>query len=80
MDEYGGWLASIMSTSFDMHYRLSNLSSELGYLQADNNVGLTGTGESITGTEHCTYVDVHSFGGVMRHRPKLPVDLSRSFN
>lgn len=46
------WLASIMSKSFELHYRLSRLSSELGWLHADNNVDLEGTGESITGREH----------------------------
>jgi hypothetical protein len=38
-----------MATSLDMHYRLSSLSSELGRLKADNDVGLVGTGESTVG-------------------------------
>ena len=50
--------------SFDMHYRLSSLSSELGWLQADNNKGLAGTGWTDYGnrTLYVRGCTVHSFG------------------
>ena len=41
-----------MSASFEMHCILSRLSTKLGNLQADSNVGLVGTGESTSGRKN----------------------------